>query len=126
MYHYIYKIIHKNGRYYVGRHSTKNLNDNYMGSGKWVTHIKDKTSLSKIILKFCSSEDELFQEEANILNEHIDHPLNMNFINKPRGNGTGKYNTMAIFPEIKEKISKALKEKIKNGYRVTLTSHARP
>jgi predicted GIY-YIG superfamily endonuclease len=32
-YHFVYITRHKNGKYYVGRHSTDDLNDGYIGSG---------------------------------------------------------------------------------------------
>jgi hypothetical protein len=37
MRHIIYKITNMvNGKYYVGRHSTTDINDGYMGSGIWI------------------------------------------------------------------------------------------
>ncbi len=35
-YHYIYKITRDDGHYYVGMHSTDNLDDGYFGSGKYI------------------------------------------------------------------------------------------
>ena len=92
MYHYTYKITHENGKYYVGRHSTNDLNDGYMGSGIWVRQIKDLNSLSKQILNFYDTQDDLLEAEEDLVNENIDNPYNMNYSNVPSGFSTGEKN----------------------------------
>ena len=52
MKHFIYKTTHKNGKYYIGRHSTNNIDDGYIGSGKWPRSIKDKSTLTREILEY--------------------------------------------------------------------------
>ena len=79
MIHYIYKISHTNGYYYYGRHSTYNLNDGYMGSGKWVTSIKNKQLLIKQIIEYVDSYDELILKEQTYIDEHFGKPQCMNF-----------------------------------------------
>ena len=79
MIHYIYKISHSEGYYYYGRHSTYNLNDGYMGSGKWVTSIKNKESLTKEIIEYVDSYDELLLKEQAHINEHFGKHMCMNF-----------------------------------------------
>ena len=91
-FHIIYKTIHANGKYYIGRHSTNNLDDGYLGSGKWVQSIKDKTSLSRLVLIECNTYEELVNEERRILKEVIDDPLNMNYSNASIGFSTGNLN----------------------------------
>jgi len=59
MQHFIYKTTHISGKYYIGRHSTENINDGYLGSGKWVKSIKDKSKLSREILEYCDDIDDL-------------------------------------------------------------------
>ena len=92
MIHYIYKLVHTNGRYYIGRHSTKNLDDGYMGSGKWPRSIKDKQELSKEILSYHKSTDELLKAEKSLLTEHVGKPLCMNFNNNSIGFASGDLN----------------------------------
>jgi hypothetical protein len=92
MFHYIYKTSNKKGKYYIGRHSTKELDDGYLGSGVWIRKIKNKAELDKIIIEFCSSYEELLEKEKCYISEHIDHPMNMNFNNSSVGAATGSLN----------------------------------
>lgn len=42
-YHFIYKTIDtRNENFYIGMHSSDNLNDGYLGSGKRIRNIKQK------------------------------------------------------------------------------------
>jgi hypothetical protein len=70
-YHYIYKTTNKlNGKYYIGMHSTNNLNDNYKGSGTLL-----KRSINKYgkenhnieILYFFNTREELQSKEKEII-----------------------------------------------------------
>jgi len=89
MKHFIYKTIHKNGKYYIGRHSTENENDGYKGSGLWVLSIKDKSSLTTTILEYASDMDSLLKLEKEYLSKHINNPNNMNFNQNPVGFASG-------------------------------------
>ena len=91
MYHYTYKIT-DGKRFYVGRHSTDNLDDGYMGSGKWVRSIKDKTRLHKEILTFYASSEEVISGEAVLISENINNEYCMNFNNNPVGFASGDLN----------------------------------
>lgn len=78
IYHFVYKTTHSNGKYYIGRHTTSNLNDGYKGSGVWVKGIKDKTSLNTEILCLVETQEELLEIEHQYIDEHYDDPLCMN------------------------------------------------
>lgn len=92
MIHYTYKLVHPNGKYYVGRHSTNNLEDGYMGSGKWPRSIKDKTILTKEIISFYADPISLKAAEHILLKEHIGKTDCMNFNNNPVGFASGDLN----------------------------------
>lgn len=79
MYLFIYKTTHINGKYYIGRHQTLDLNDGYLGSGKWVTSIKDKSNLRREIIHEAKSILELKQLEKYYISEHYENPLCMNY-----------------------------------------------
>lgn len=85
MYLFVYKTVHKNGKYYICRHQTNNLNDGYLGSGKWIKGIKDKTDLSREIIKEASNIDELKNLEEYYINLYWDDPLCMNFLKSSCG-----------------------------------------
>lgn len=74
-YHYIYKttcII--TNKYYIGMHSTFNINDGYIGSGKRLKYSINKYGIENHIcekLEFFSSREELVNREIEIINENL-------------------------------------------------------
>lgn len=109
-YHTVYLITSKDTpRFYVGKHSTNNLNDSYMGSGKWVKSIRDKNSLHKEILGVFDSEDEAYKFEEEMVEAlKFDSPdLCMNFVN---GGRRGRLN-VPYSEESKRKMSERKKGK---------------
>jgi hypothetical protein len=94
MKHFIYKTTHKNGKYYIGRHSTTDIDDGYLGSGRWVSQIKDKTTLIREILEYADDFDQLVILEDRYLAEHHGKPDCMNMSNKGTGAATGEANPM--------------------------------
>ena len=82
-YHYIYKITNKiSGRFYIGMHSTDNLDDEYFGSGKllWYSLNKyGKEKHTKEILEYLPNRLSLKEREEEIVNaELINEKLCMN------------------------------------------------
>lgn len=93
-YHFIYKttcII--TNKFYCGMHSTDNLDDGYLGSGRklWYSINKHGKENHKIeILEFLETREELKNKEAEIVNENLlNDPLCMNL--KLGGEGGGKF-----------------------------------
>ena len=103
MKHFIYKTTHTNGKYYVGRHSTNDIDDGYIGSGKWPSSIKDKSTLSREILEYAESVEAVKELEGKYLAEHFGKLNCMNRTKDPIGFDTE--NNPMKDPIIAEKIS---------------------
>ena len=71
-YHYLYKITNLiNNKFYYGIHSTNNLNDGYMGSGKGLHRAYNKYDIEnfkKEILEFRNTREEISKLESEIVN----------------------------------------------------------
>lgn len=71
-YYFIYKTTNiLNGKYYIGMHSTNNLSDGYLGSGKRLRYSINKYGIEnhkREIIEFCESIEELKNKEKEIVN----------------------------------------------------------
>lgn len=81
--HFIYKTTNLiTGKFYVGMHSTNNLNDGYLGSGKILRYsLKKYGSENHKIerLEFFEDREKLIEKETEIVNESLlKDPLCMN------------------------------------------------
>ncbi len=71
----IYEITNKlDNKKYIGCHITENINDNYMGSGKYLKNAIKKHGIEnfeKKILYYCDNEIDMLRKEKEIVNEDI-------------------------------------------------------
>ena len=113
-FHYIYKTTcNVTRKYYIGMHSTSNLEDGYMGSGKrlrrsLIKHGRDNHTVE--ILEWFPDRNSLSIRESEIVNEQLlQDPLN---INLQIGGGTsGKNYSREHSIETRKLISEKLKDK---------------
>lgn len=107
-YHYIYKTTCKiTGKYYVGMHSTSNLDDDYIGSGKrlWLSIRKHgKENHEREILEFHPDRRSLKEREKEMVNESlIQNPMCMNLV--IGGEGGWSFAKKAFLEKMKNDIS---------------------
>lgn len=113
MHYYLYEIKNNlNGKIYVGAHETSNIDDGYMGSGKIIKRSIKKNGVenfTKLILRTYSSAEEMYAQEAEIVNEEFiarDDTYNIklggqggfDYINNNCGNQGARLNA-ALTPE---------------------------
>lgn len=71
MFYTIYKITNQiNGKFYIGSHKTKDLNDDYMGSGKYLKRAQEKygvENFTKEILFVFDNPEDMYAKEAEIV-----------------------------------------------------------
>ncbi len=124
-YHYIYKTTcDVTGRYYIGMHSTDNLNDGYMGSGKrlWYSfnyHGKDNHSIE--ILEHLPDRKGLKKREAELVNENtLRDEMCMNLQLGGEGGSSPAQREWTIQqwkkPEYREKMSNLSSERMKKTH----------
>ena len=114
-YHIIYKTINVlTCKYYIGMHSTDNLEDGYLGSGKRLTYSirkYGKENHSREILEFCNSREELNSRESEIIT--MNEIAKKECMNLKLG---GQYSSGMIgktqSAEAKQKISNAHKDRV--------------
>ena len=110
-YNYIYKITNLlNNKIYIGKHSTDDLNDCYMGSGKIIKQAIKKYGIEnfrKEYLAFCDKEDKLNWFEKFYIKKYDSTNYDIGYNLTPGGDGfsVGHKNT----EESRKKMSEAHK-----------------
>jgi hypothetical protein len=131
LYHYIYKTTCSiTGKFYIGMHSTDNLEDGYLGSGKILGYSRRKygdENHMKEILTYCSSRDELKQKEREIVNEDLlKQPLNINLKYGGAGGQSSEISRLSWQNESRRQSTSArLKKQWQNEeYRANISKHS--
>lgn len=94
-YHYIYKTTNLiNGKFYIGMHSTNNLKDGYLGSGKQLRYSIRKYGIEKFkidYLEFFDNRIDLANREKQLVNEDLlKDPMCMNLKSGGEGGCEGE------------------------------------
>jgi len=114
-YYYIYETANIiNGKKYIGKHQTDNLDDGYIGSGIVLRRAIDKygvENFTKNILVFCENKKELDQLERDLINEDI--ILSNEYYNVALGGQGGNLGKL-VNDKIGKKMSICLKGKPKS------------
>lgn len=99
----VYKVTNLiNGKYYIGRHATDDINDDYMGSGIAIKNAVEKygpENFIKEIIAEAKSREDLWELEKEIVNETVvNDPMsyNMAYGGKHYLDGLKKYDTDAF------------------------------
>lgn len=142
--HYIYKTTcNVTKRYYIGMHSTSNIDDGYLGSGRRLRYSirkYGKENHIKEIIEFCETKEKLIERETQIVNlDLIIDEMCMNL----REGGTGGFSSeqqklnaiksnekqkklRETNPEWVKKKSLLLTESLKKSYKLGIREKKQP
>lgn len=97
---------------YIGQHSTNNLNDGYIGSGKLLKKYLQNhpNKFERHILSYYNSKEELDKAEYEMIHDILGYP---NVLNLMEG---GKNGSHSQSNETRQKISISLKARYKDEY----------
>ena len=102
MYYTVYKTTNNiNGRFYIGKHKTKNINDGYMGSGKLLRQAIEKYGkhnfTKEVLFTFDNEEDMNKKEKELVILSEMSYNL------CEGGNGGFDYINRSEIPKFKGK-----------------------
>ena len=104
MKHLVYKTYNPStGEYYFGKHSTKNLNDGYKGSGNWIKE-SNQASLITETIHIAQSESDAYELEELLVSLHYNDSLCMNIAKGGSGIKIGSH-TEKSKEKIREKLT---------------------
>lgn len=125
-YHFIYKTTDtRNGNFYIGMHSTDNLNDGYVGSGdrlKKLIYKHGKEIFNIEILEFFPNRNSLKQREKEIVNSDLlkeEKCMNLCF------GGSGGFISLTGVKKGREVTDKILREKYGDNFRTIINKNYR-
>ena len=136
-YFYLYQITNLiNNKIYIGVHKTSSIDDGYMGSGKVLLRAYEKYGIEnfqKDILEYFHSSTEMFNREKEVVTD--DFLLREDTYNLRRG-GFGGFDFINKFGipkmlgknhsnDTKDKLSRAMIERRKNGTAPKMTEEVR-
>ena len=114
-YHFIYKTTNKiNGKYYIGLHTTNNIEDGYLGSGKYLRYSVNKygpENFEREILEYYDNTKDLKDRERQLVDDKLlNDPMCMNLTYG--GDGNWEYLNSNSDVQRKKAIKSNAKQKI--------------
>lgn len=107
-YHFLYcTMLEETGEFYIGKHSTANLDDGYQGSGDWIKLWRELAPdrLKTTPFRFFDSEDDAYlgEWEFLMLERRLNDPLCQNINEGGIGRSSEEMRRTLARPEIKER-----------------------